>query len=46
MGEIAAVPLILLLDRKVDQFIAIRAGADRSLLKPFTAQALRKTLLG
>lgn len=46
MGEIAQVPLILLLDRKVDKFIADRAGADRSLVKPFTAQALRKTLAG
>jgi len=46
MGEIAMTPLILLLDRRVDQFIAVRAGADRSLLKPFTAQALRKVLLG
>lgn len=46
MGEIAPTPLILLLDREVDQFIATRSGADRSLIKPFTAQALRKTLLG
>jgi DNA-binding response OmpR family regulator len=46
MGKIKAVPLILMLDRRVDQFIADRAGADRSLLKPFTAQALRNTLAG
>lgn len=45
MGQIAPTRLILLLDRKVDQFIAARAGADRSLIKPFTAQDLRKTLL-
>lgn len=46
MGQIAQVPLILLLDRKVDRFIAVRSGADRSLMKPFTAQAFRKTLAG
>ncbi|HEY7565706.1 MAG TPA: response regulator [Acidimicrobiia bacterium] len=44
MGEIEQVPLVLLLDRIVDRFIAKRAGADRSLVKPFTAQAFRKVL--
>lgn len=46
MGEIEKVPLILLLDRNVDRFIAVRSGADRSLVKPFTAQAFRQTLAG
>jgi CheY-like chemotaxis protein len=45
MGEIAHFPLILLLDRPADDFLARRAGADRSLVKPFTAQQLRKALL-
>ena len=37
-------PIILLLDRRVDQFIAKRAGADAWLLKPFSAQELRSAL--
>jgi DNA-binding response OmpR family regulator len=44
MGEIEQVPLVLLLDRVVDEFIAKRAGADRALVKPFTAQAFRRVL--
>ena len=39
-------PIILLLDRRVDAFIAKRAGADASLLKPFSAQELRAVLGG
>ena len=44
MREIGHFPLILLLDRPADDFLARRAGADRSLIKPFTAQQLRKAL--
>jgi two-component system alkaline phosphatase synthesis response regulator PhoP len=34
-------PVILLLDRSADAFLAKRAAADRWLLKPFTAADLR-----
>jgi DNA-binding response OmpR family regulator len=44
MGILPTAPLILLLDRAADRFIAKRSGADRSLLKPFTAQEMRKAL--
>jgi DNA-binding response OmpR family regulator len=44
MGILPTAPLILLLDRAADRFIANRSGADRSLLKPFTAQEMRKAL--
>ena len=37
-------PIVLLLDRRVDAFIARRAGADAWLLKPFSAQELRSVL--
>ena len=37
-------PVVLLLDRQADRFIAKRAGADAWLLKPFSAQALRSAL--
>lgn len=37
-------PIVLLLDRQADAFIAKRAGADGWLAKPFSAQALRRTL--
>jgi len=37
-------PIVLLLDRRADAFIAKRAGADAWLLKPFTAQELRSVL--
>ena len=37
-------PIVLLLDRRADRFIAKRAGADAWLLKPFSAQALRSAL--
>ena len=39
-------PIVLLLDRRVDAFIAKRAGADAWLLKPFNAQELRSVLSG
>jgi DNA-binding response OmpR family regulator len=36
--------LVLLLDRSADEFLARRAGADASVLKPFDAPALRSAL--
>lgn len=39
--ELARVPVVLLLDRSADVFLAKRAGADAHLLKPFTSQQLR-----
>jgi DNA-binding response OmpR family regulator len=36
--------IILLLDRTADAFLAGRAGADASVVKPFTAQDLRSRL--
>ncbi len=41
---IAPVPIVLLLDRTADEFLARRSGADGWLTKPFTAQDLRSTL--
>jgi len=35
------VPVVLLLDRKADVFLAGRAGASAWVTKPFTASALR-----
>ena len=43
-GEIEDLGLILLLDRDADRFLAKRAGADASIVKPFTAQQLRQQL--
>jgi DNA-binding response OmpR family regulator len=43
-GEVKALRTVLLLDRRVDDFLARRAGADRSVVKPFTAQELRAAL--
>ncbi len=37
-------PIVLLLDRKADVFLARRAGADAWLTKPFNAQQLRAVL--
>lgn len=34
-------PVVLLLDRKADAFLARRAGARAWVVKPFTARALR-----
>ncbi|MGQ0848027.1 MAG: response regulator [Actinomycetota bacterium] len=45
MGDIAPARLILLLDRSADRFLANRAGADDSVVKPFTAQAFRRALV-
>lgn len=36
--------MVLLLDRSADGFLARRAGADASVLKPFDAHELRKAL--
>lgn len=36
--------LIMLLDRSADDFLARRAGSDASVLKPLTAQDLRRAL--
>ena len=44
MGILPTAPVILMLDRAADQFIAKRSGADRFLIKPFTAQEMRRTL--
>jgi DNA-binding response OmpR family regulator len=43
-GETADMGIVLLLDRDADRFLAGRAGADVSLVKPFTAQELRTCL--
>lgn len=39
--QLSRVPVVLLLDRSADVFLAKRAGADAHLLKPFTSQQLR-----
>lgn len=44
VGELAPVPVVNLLDRRADAFLARRAGADAWLVKPFTAQQLRTIL--
>ncbi len=38
------VPVVLLLDRRADAFLARRAGADASIQKPFTAFDLRRAI--
>ncbi len=43
-GDIPDRPVVLLLDRSADQFLAKRAGADAWVVKPFTAQQLRAVL--
>ena len=48
-GDVDSMPIVLLLDRSADAFLAKRAGADTWLVKPFTAQDLRgavNSLLG
>ncbi len=39
-----AIPVVILLDRRADAFLAGRAGASGWLQKPFTANALRTTI--
>ncbi len=43
-GSLGESPIIMLLDRRADAFIARRAGADAWVTKPFTAQELRSAL--
>jgi DNA-binding response OmpR family regulator len=48
-GRLPEVPILLLLDREHDRFLAKRAAADAELVKPVDAGTLRrtvKTLLG
>lgn len=42
--EIDSTPIVLLLDRSADAFLAKRAGADAFLVKPFTSQQLRHVM--
>lgn len=44
VGEIAPAPVVLLLDRSADAFLARRAGANSYVVKPFDAQQLRNVL--
>ncbi len=44
LGSLPGVPLVMLLDRGVDAFLADRAGASSWVVKPFTAQDLRAAL--
>jgi DNA-binding response OmpR family regulator len=43
-NEIGRAPIVLLLDRSADVFLAKRAGADAHLIKPFTSQQLREVM--
>ena len=43
-GDAPDAPIILLLDRTADEFIAKRSGADAWLVKPFTSQDLAAIL--
>ena len=43
-GLIGEAPLVLLLDRSADTFLADRSGADAWVTKPFTAQELRAVI--
>jgi DNA-binding response OmpR family regulator len=43
-GDVAPLRIILLLDRSADAFLAKRAGVDAHLVKPFTAQDLRRVI--
>ena len=42
-GRIPTVPILLLLDREADRFLARRADADAELVKPVDAATLRRT---
>ena len=42
-GRIPDLPILLLLDREADRFLAKRADADAELLKPTDAGTLRRT---
>ncbi|MGZ8751544.1 MAG: response regulator [Acidimicrobiia bacterium] len=41
-GRLPAVPILLLLDREADRFLARRADVDDELVKPFDAGTLRR----
>jgi DNA-binding response OmpR family regulator len=43
-GGIVAPPVVMLLDRRADAFLARRAAADAWVLKPFTPHQLRDAL--
>jgi DNA-binding response OmpR family regulator len=43
-GDVDGMPILLLLDRSADGFLAKRAGADAWLIKPFTPQDLRASV--
>ena len=43
-AETGDMGIVLLLDREADRFLAGRAGADASIVKPFNAQQLRSQL--
>ena len=43
-GRIPDVPILLLLDREADRFLAKRADADAELVKPVDAGTLRRTV--
>lgn len=43
-AETGDMGIVLLLDREADRFLAARAGADASIVKPFNAQQLRSQL--
>jgi DNA-binding response OmpR family regulator len=43
-GRLPHVPILLLLDREADRFLAKRAGAEVELVKPFDPGTLRRTV--
>lgn len=43
-ANVHRVRTVLLMDRSADSFLARRAGADAYVLKPFTAQELRRAI--
>ncbi len=43
-GDVDTTPIVLLLDRQADTFLAKRAGADSFIVKPFSSQQLRSAL--
>src|SRR3989442_4866150 len=45
-GRLPHVPILLLLDREADRFLAKRAAADAELVKPIDAAAIRRAVKG
>jgi DNA-binding response OmpR family regulator len=45
-GRLPQVPILLLLDREADRFLARRAAADAELVKPVEPGTLRRTVKG